>query len=249
MLEKFHACLNEPRPSTKILSHVDIVYHLDVDNVYACNRRRGSLTMWYWILKFVLVGPALRMVARPRVSGIHHIPERGPVIIAANHLAVIDSFVLCLVINRRLTFLAKNEYFTRPGLRGALQRWFFTAAGQVPVDRSGGTAATTALDAATSILESGGVWAIHPEGTRSPDGHLHRGRTGVARVAALTGAPVIPVALQRTARVRPWHRTRVMIGPPSELRSESVRAGTDQLMMQIREMSGQRYVDTYARRR
>ncbi|MBA4021410.1 MAG: 1-acyl-sn-glycerol-3-phosphate acyltransferase [Gordonia sp.] len=204
--------------------------------------------MWYRILKYVLVGPVLRLIARPLVSGLQHVPRSGPVIIAANHLAVIDSFLLCLVIDRRLTFLAKHDYFIRPGVRGALQRWFFTAAGQVPVDRAGGNAATAALDAATAILESGDVWAIHPEGTRSPDGHLHRGRTGVARVAAATGAPVIPIALQHTARLRPWRRARITIGPPSALRSSNIRICTDQLMMEIREMSGQRYVDTYARR-
>ncbi|ORM38134.1 lysophospholipid acyltransferase family protein [Williamsia sp. 1135] len=204
--------------------------------------------MWYRILKYALVGPALRLTARPLVSGLQHVPRSGPVIIAANHLAVIDSFLLCLVINRRLTFLAKNDYFIRPGVLGALQRWFFTAAGRVPVDRAGGNAATGALDAATAILESGGVWAIHPEGTRSPDGHLHRGRTGVARVAAATGAPVIPVALQGTARVRPWRRAHITIGPPSDLHSNDIRACTDQLMMEIQEMSGQQYVDTYARR-
>jgi 1-acyl-sn-glycerol-3-phosphate acyltransferase len=204
--------------------------------------------MWYRILKYVLVGPVLRLIARPLVSGLQHVPRSGPVIIAANHLAVIDSFLLCLVIDRRLTFLAKHDYFIRPGVRGALQRWFFTAAGQVPVDRAGGDAAAAALDAAAAILESGDVWAIHPEGTRSPDGHLHRGRTGVARVAAATGAPVIPIALQHTARLRPWRRARITIGPPSDLRSSNIRICTDQLMMEIREMSGQRYVDTYARR-
>lgn len=205
--------------------------------------------MWYRLFKFVLIGPLLRVIARPRVSGLHHIPETGPVIIAANHLARIDSFLLCLVVNRPLTFIAKHEYFTRPGLRGSAQRWFFSVARQVPVDRIGGDAATAALTAATRILDVGQIWAIHPEGTRSPDGHLHRGRTGVARVALETGAPVIPVALHGSARIRPHHRVRITIGAPMDLSEHSdIRSATDQLMLTIQSLSGQNYVNEYARR-
>lgn len=204
--------------------------------------------MWYRLFKFVLIGPLLRVVARPRVSGLHHIPESGPAIIAANHLAVIDSFLLCLVMNRPLTFLAKHEYFTRPGLRGRVQRWFFSVVRQVPVDRVGGDAAK-ALAAATHILDVGEIWAIHPEGTRSPDGHLHRGRTGVARVALATGAPVIPVALHGSARIRPHHRVRITIGTAIDLNAHNdIRSATDELMLAIQKLSGQTYVDEYARR-
>lgn len=205
--------------------------------------------MWYRLFKFVLIGPLLRAIARPRVSGLHHIPETGAAIIAANHLAMIDSFLLCLAVNRPLTFLAKHEYFTRPGLRGRAQRWFFSAANQVPVDRAGGDAATAALSAAIQILDGGGIWAIHPEGTRSPDGHLHRGRTGVARVALATGAPVIPVALHGTDRMRPHHRVRITIGAPLDLNTHNdIRSATDGLMLAIQALSGQTYVDEYARR-
>lgn len=205
--------------------------------------------MWYSIFKFVLMGPLLRLIARPVVTGLHQVPPTGPVIIAANHLAVIDSFILCLVLDRRLTFLAKREYFTRPGLCGRLQRWFFSAVGQVPVDRAGGHAASAALTAATRILDTGGVWAIHPEGTRSPDGQLHRGRTGVVRVGLATGAPIIPVALLGTARLRSGRRVRVVFGSPIHLRAGAdVRAATDDLMHAIGELSGQTVVDSYARR-
>lgn len=124
--------------------------------------------MWYRLFKYVLLGPLLRLLGRPEVEGLRHVPKEGPVIIAANHLAVIDSLYLALVMPRRVTFLAKQEYFTGTGVKGRFQRWFFTASGQVPVDRTGGTAAADALAAATKILRSGGVWAIHPEGTRSP---------------------------------------------------------------------------------
>lgn len=205
--------------------------------------------MWYRIFKSLLIGPLLRLITRPTVSGLDHIPLTGPVIIAANHLAMIDSFLLCLVIDRPLTFLAKNEYFTRPGVLGRWQRWFFSAVGQVPVDRAGGDAATASLGAATRILDAGEIWAIHPEGTRSPDGHLHRGRTGVARVAFATGTPVVPIALSHTAHFRPHRRVRINVGTPLDLRAHhDVRDATDELMAAIQTLSGQTYVDEYARR-
>lgn len=205
--------------------------------------------MWYRVFKYVLIGPLLRLISRPVVTGLHHIPATGPVIIAANHLAMVDSFLLCLVIDRPLTFIAKNEYFTRPGVLGRWQHWFFSAVGQVPVDRGGGDAATAALIAATAILDAGEIWAIHPEGTRSPDGHLHRGRTGVARVALATGAPVIPIGLSHTAHLRPHRRVRIMVGPLLDLHGhDDIRMATDELMAAIRDLTGQSYVDEYARR-
>ncbi|MGV9680036.1 lysophospholipid acyltransferase family protein [Nocardia sp. NPDC003482] len=212
--------------------------------------------MWYWLLKYVLLGPLLRLLGRPKVIGLHHVPDEGPVIVAANHLAAIDSLYLALVLPRRITFIAKQEYFTATGLRGRVERWVMTATGQVRVDRTGGSAAADALDAAARILESGGIWGIHPEGTRSPDGRTYRGRTGVIRVAMRTGAPVVPVALTGTDRVNPRHRrllrfarVRIEFAPPRHFlptTPEAVRTATDTLMRDLANRSGNHYVDQYA---
>ncbi|MFQ6392264.1 lysophospholipid acyltransferase family protein [Nocardia sp. KC 131] len=218
--------------------------------------------MWYRLFKYVLLGPLLRLLGRPEVEGLQNVPDKGPVIIAANHLAVIDSLYLALVLPRRVTFLAKQEYFTGTGFKGRFQRWFFTVAGQVPVDRTGGSAAADALAAATKILESGGVWAIHPEGTRSPDGRIYRGRTGALRVAMATGAPVIPVVLSGTDKVNPrdgrfWRfgKVRIDVGAPryypsivshTDLPCAHVRTATDVLMRELAARSGRHYVDSYA---
>ncbi|RMI34859.1 1-acyl-sn-glycerol-3-phosphate acyltransferase [Nocardia stercoris] len=213
--------------------------------------------MWYWLLKYVLVGPILRLLGRPRVEGLEHVPATGPVIVAANHLSEIDSLYLCLVFPRRLTFLAKGEYFAGSGLRGRIERWVMTATGQVAVDRTGGAAAGDALDAAVRILEGGGAWAIYPEGTRSPDGRLYRGRTGVIRVAMETGAPVLPVVLSGTDRVNPrgrrglrFARVRIVIGRPRRFPAAdraAVRQATDDLMAGIAARSGQAYVHSYSK--
>lgn len=159
--------------------------------------------MWYRLFKYVLLGPALWVSCRPRIVGRDLLPATGLVIVAATHSAFIDSLLLCLVLPRRLTFVAKSDYFDRPGLRGRMQRWFFLAAGQIPIDRSGGDRAATTLATAISLVSGGGAWAIHPEGTRSCDGRVHRGHTGVMRVARATGAPVVPIALRGTERVNP----------------------------------------------
>lgn len=213
--------------------------------------------MWYWLFKYVLLGPVLRVLGRPEVEGLDQVPRTGPVIIAANHLAMIDSLYLALVLPRRATFLAKQEYFTGTGLRGRFQRWFFSVSGQVPVNRTGGSAAADALAAATRILESGGVWAIHPEGTRSPDGRIYRGRTGTLRVAMATGAPVIPVVLSGTDRVNPrgkrlprFAKVRIGFGAPRYYlpadQQRAARTATDELMREIAARSGRYYVDRYA---
>ncbi|WP_405485871.1 lysophospholipid acyltransferase family protein [Nocardia sp. NBC_00511] len=212
--------------------------------------------MWYWLLKHVLVGPVLRLLGRPEIEGLHHVPADGPVIIAANHLAVVDSLYLCLVVDRPVTFLAKQEYFTAGGWRGRLNRFVMNATGQVPVDRTGGTAGSDSLTAAARILESGGIWGIHPEGTRSPDGRIYRGRTGVIRVAMQTGAPVIPVVLSGTDRVNSRHRrflrpakVRISFGRPRYFLPADqggVRRATDELMADLVQRSGRPYVDCYA---
>ncbi|WP_040812561.1 lysophospholipid acyltransferase family protein [Nocardia concava] len=212
--------------------------------------------MWYWLLKHVLVGPVLRLLGRPEIEGLHHVPADGPVIIAANHLAVVDSLYLCLVLRRKVTFIAKQEYFTEGGFRGRINRFVMNATGQVPVDRTGGSAGSDSLAAAVKILESGGIWGIHPEGTRSPDGRIYRGRTGVIRVAMQTGAPVIPVVLSGTDRVNPRNRrflrpakVRVSFGRPRHFLpadQQAVRRATDELMAEIVQRSGRPYVDCYA---
>jgi 1-acyl-sn-glycerol-3-phosphate acyltransferase len=214
--------------------------------------------MWYWLLKYVVVGPVLRILGRPKVEGLQYVPRTGPVIIAATHLAAIDSLYLCLALPRRITFIAKSEYYSGNGLRGRFDRWVLRATGQVAVDRSGGAASAPALSAAVRILDDGGVWGIYPEGTRSPDGRIYRGRTGVIRVAMQTGAPVIPVVLSGTDRVNPrgrrgWRfaRVRIGFGPARYFRPadrDGVRGATDALMSELVQRSGRRYVDHYAKR-
>ena len=211
----------------------------------------------YALCRYVLIGPALVLWGRPRIAGREHLPTTGPVIVAANHLSVLDSFYLALAARRPVTFLAKREYFERPGPVGRLQRWFFLSLGQIPVDRRGGTEASSALRRAVEILEDGGAWGIHPEGTRSPDGRMYRGRTGTVRVALITGAPLVPVAISGTGRAdgRLPGRGRVTIDilPPIDLGCGDVAEGrirvlTDELMATICERSGQNYIDEYARR-
>ena len=211
--------------------------------------------MWFWVLKWVLLGPVVRWYARPVVVGRQHVPAAGPVVVAANHRAEIDSLVLALVLPRRPRFLAKAEYYAggRPGLRGRFDRWLCSVTGQIPVDRAGGSAASSSLAAATRLLREGGLWAIYPEGTRSPDGRLYRGHTGVVRVArAVPGAVVLPVGLSGTADVDPprrrgWRRGRVhvTIGAPVDVTAGDVRAGTDALMRAIGDLTGQDPQDHY----
>ncbi|POM23381.1 2-acyl-glycerophospho-ethanolamine acyltransferase [Actinomadura rubteroloni] len=210
----------------------------------------------YPLMKHVVLGPALRVAFRPDVRGGEHVPRTGPVILAANHLAFCDSFVLPLVVRRQVFFLGKHEYFTRPGPAGRAMAAFFRGVGAIAVDRSGGAAAQAALDAGAGVLDADGVFALHPEGTRSPDGRLYRGHTGVARLALRTGAPVVPVALAGTDRVQPPGRAvprpgrvGVRIGAPLDFAGRAdAREVTDEIMRAIRELSGQEYVDSYAPR-
>ena len=157
----------------------------------------------YWLLKYIFLGPLLAILGRPKIEGLEHVPQSGPAILASNHLAVMDSFYLPLVVRRRITFLAKSEYFTGTGFKGWLSRWFFTAVGQVPIDRSSADAAQAALDTAERVLGEGKLLGMYPEGTRSPDGRLYKGKTGLARLALETGVPVIPVAMIGTNKVNP----------------------------------------------
>jgi 1-acyl-sn-glycerol-3-phosphate acyltransferase len=217
--------------------------------------------VWYLLFEYVLIGPILRILGRPRVSGTQNLPTSGPVIIAGNHLTVVDSFFLVLLVRRRVTFIAKSEYFTGRGIKGAALRWFYSATGQVPVDRRGADASAPALAAAKSILRQGKVWAVYPEGTRSPDGRLYKGKTGLARVAIETGAPVVPLVMHGTLAVNPvgsrmWRpgRVRMVVGKPLDFTRYAggenskviLRAVTDEVMAALANLSGQEYVDVYA---
>lgn len=219
--------------------------------------------VFYWFLKVVVLGPILRVVFRPWVTGLEHVPTDGPAIMASNHLSFSDSFFLPLVCPRRITFLAKSEYFEGRGIKGFLTRTFFRGVGQVPVDRTGGRAAEAAMSTSRRILDEGALLGIYPEGTRSPDARLYRGRTGVARLALDAGVPVIPVAMIDTEKIQPVGRLlpRVMrvgirFGPPLDFsRYEGfegdrfvLRSMTDEIMYELMELSGQEYVDIYATR-
>ncbi|OBB36808.1 MULTISPECIES: lysophospholipid acyltransferase family protein [unclassified Mycobacterium] len=217
--------------------------------------------MWYWLFKYIFMGPLLSLLGRPKVEGLEHVPASGAAILASNHLAVADSFYLPLVVSRRITFLAKAEYFTGTGLKGWFTRWFYTVAGQVPIDRTDADSAQSALTTAARILGEGKLLGMYPEGTRSPDGRLYKGKTGLARLALETGMPVIPVAMIGTDVVNPpgskmWRfgRVQVKFGTPMDFsRFEGLagnrfieRAVIDEVMYELMRLSGQEYVDLYA---
>jgi 1-acyl-sn-glycerol-3-phosphate acyltransferase len=216
--------------------------------------------MAYWVVKIVMT-PIMRIVFRVHTDGTSNVPRKGPVILASNHQSFIDSLFLPLVIRRRVTFVAKAEYFET-----WKTAWFFRAVGMIPLKRDGGSASERALAAAREVLKSGGVLGIYPEGTRSPDGRLYRGHTGVARLSMDCDAPVIPVALFGTAAVqpigvmwpKPFKRVSVKMGEPLRWQPGSAngaapssgdqRLFTQQIMGAIRELSGQQQVDHYAKR-
>ena len=219
--------------------------------------------MFYWFLKWIALGPLLRVVFRPQAIGADHVPVEGPAILASNHLSYADWLFMPLTLPRRVTFVAKAEYFTTPGIKGYFQRLFFSGSGQVPIDRSGASAAEGALSAAKRILADGEIFGIYPEGTRSHDGKLYRGKTGVARLALESGVPVIPVAVVGTDVVAPpgkkfgrLVRPVVRFGKPLDFsRYEGMendryilRSITDEIMYEIMRLSGQEYVDMYASR-
>jgi 1-acyl-sn-glycerol-3-phosphate acyltransferase len=212
--------------------------------------------MLYWTLKLVLT-PLLRLGFRIQVEGRDHLPRRGPVILAANHRSFLDSIFLPLAIGaRRMTFVAKAEYFENP--RTA---WFFRAVGQIPIQRSGGSASDSALDAATNVLATGGAFGIYPEGTRTRDGVTHRGHTGVARLARTTGVPIVPVGLIGTDECQPtnaklprlFRRVTIRFGEPIpadrylDEEGLALRQLTDEVMFEIVQLCAvYDYRDTYA---
>lgn len=217
--------------------------------------------MAYFFLKNFVLGPILRVLFRPWVRGLQNVPSTGAAILASNHLSFSDSIFLPLLVRRPVTFLAKSEYFTGKGLKGALSRWFFTATGQLPIDRSGGKASEASLNTGLSVLEQGSLLGIYPEGTRSPDGFLYRGRTGIARMVLEARVPVIPVAMIDTEKVQAIgqkmpriRRVGIVIGTPLDFsRFEGMegdrivlRAVTDEIMYELQKISGQRYLDVYA---
>jgi len=219
--------------------------------------------MLYWILKHFIVGPWLIVLFRPWVEGAEHVPDKGAAILASNHLSFSDSFFLPLVVPRPITFLAKSDYFTGPGVKGFFIKAFFAGVGQVPVDRSGGRASEAALRTGLRILQEGSLLGIYPEGTRSPNGTLYRGKTGVARMAMEAEVPIIPVAMINTYEIQPpgqlrpsLRRVGVRIGRPLDFtRYEGLhndrfvlRSVTDEVMYELMSLSGQEYVDMYATR-
>jgi 1-acyl-sn-glycerol-3-phosphate acyltransferase len=214
--------------------------------------------MTYWVLKVILT-PILRFFYRVRVEGIEHVPKVGGAILASNHVSFSDSIFLPLVLRRRVTFVAKAEYFDDPKTA-----WIFRALGQIPIKRTGGSASQGALEAASEVLECGGLFGIYPEGTRSPDGRLYRGHTGVARLALRCQVPVLAVAMIGTREAQPIGQVRPNVFRPITLRFSRpmdfshcadraedpmvLRQITDEIMFELRGLSGQEYVDHYAKR-
>jgi 1-acyl-sn-glycerol-3-phosphate acyltransferase len=218
--------------------------------------------VFYWVVKYTL-GMSLKVVFRPWARGWRNMPRRGPVILASNHLSFADHFFGPLPLPRKVVFLAKAEYFTGRGLKGLLKKAFFAGVGQIPIDRTGGEASELALRSGLRVLADGKVLGIYPEGTRSPDGRLYKGRTGVARLALESRAPVVPCAMIHTfeflpsGSFRPQWRIRpgVIFGSPLDFSryygQESDRAVlrtvTDEIIAEIGKLSGQEYVDIYAK--
>jgi 1-acyl-sn-glycerol-3-phosphate acyltransferase len=218
----------------------------------------------YWLAKFLFLGPFLRLLWRPWVEGKENIPDDRPAILASNHLSFCDSFFMPVLMPRKVTFLAKAEYFTTPGIKGFFSRMFFSTVGQVPIDRSDKDASQAALNTGVRVLGEGtnNLLGIYPEGTRSPDGRLYRGKTGVARMALQSGAVVIPCAMVNTALIQPpgrlfpkfRPRPGVRLGKPLDFsRYEGLigdryveRSITDEIMYELMQISGQEYVDQYA---
>ena len=216
--------------------------------------------MGYWLVKAVLT-PLLRLFFRPTVLGAQHLPASGAMILAGNHTTFLDNFMIPLIVPRRVTFLAKSDYFTGRGPKGWLQRQFFSGVGMIPIDRSGGAASEAALRTGLGVLTDGGLLALYPEGTRSPDGRLYRGKTGVARMALEAGVPVIPVGLVGMADIQPGGggmpriaKVEVRIGQPLDFSRYAgmeddrfvLRSITDEIMYELMVLSGQEYVDQYA---
>lgn len=216
--------------------------------------------MWYWLFKFVLIGPIARWYLGLRWVGRENLPRHGPFVLAPNHMTFLDPVGVSMGVPRKVIFIAKRKYYSRKGVKARILSWFLTAIGQVPVDVADAASAAPALDAARELLHAGGVWAIFPEGTRSPDGRLYRGRTGVMRVTLPLGVPVVPVGVTGTREVvlpprKGWARGHVTItyGSPLDLSPwrgreddpAAWREATDALMDRIAELTGQEQTGRY----
>ncbi|MFY1672311.1 lysophospholipid acyltransferase family protein [Plantactinospora sp. WMMB334] len=219
--------------------------------------------MLYGLMKYVVLGPWLRLVFRPQVEGRENVPASGPAILASNHLSFSDSIFMPLMVKRKVTFVAKAEYFTGKGLKGWLVKMFFVGTGTIPVDRTGGRAAQAALETQLTVLRAGNLAGIYPEGTRSPDGRLYRGKTGVARLALDSGSPVVPVVMLNADEIQPpgkllpkIKRVKIRFGTPLDFSRYAGMAGdrfveraiTDEIMYELMELSGREYVDIYAQK-
>lgn len=202
----------------------------------------------------MIVPPVAKLIWRPRIEGLANIPESGPIIVASNHLSFADSMVIPVVTPRKVVFLAKEDYFTGTGVKGALVRGWFVGIGTIPIDRDDTKSAIASLDVALEVLERGDAFGIYPEGTRSRDGRLYRGRTGVAQLALTSGAPIVPVGLVGTEKLQPvgtsmpkLARVTVRFGTPIRVgsRFDGMPAGlarrelTDEVMVAIQALSGQ----------
>ncbi|MGP3535100.1 lysophospholipid acyltransferase family protein [Microbacterium sp. RD1] len=217
--------------------------------------------MFYWLMKYVVIGPLLKAIFRPWIVGRRNIPTEGAAILASNHLSFADSVFLPLMIDRRVAFLAKSDYFTGKGMKGWATRVFLKATGQLPIDRTGGKASEASLNTGLGVLGRGELLGIYPEGTRSPDGKLYRGRTGIARMALEAHVPVIPVVMVDTDAIQPIGkriprigRVGVVIGDPIDfsrfagMESDRyiLRSVTDEIMVALQRLGEQEYEDVYA---
>ncbi|WP_214466775.1 lysophospholipid acyltransferase family protein [Microbacterium flavescens] len=217
--------------------------------------------MFYWLMKYVVVGPIVKAIFRPWIVGRRNIPAEGGAILASNHLSFVDSVILPLMIDRRMAFLAKSDYFTGKGLKGMATRIFMKGTGQLPIDRSGGRASEASLNTGLQVLGGGELLGIYPEGTRSPDGKLYRGRTGIARMALEAHVPVVPVVMVDTDTMMPIGRrvpnvvrVGVVIGEPLDFSRFAgmegdryiLRSITDEIMVALQRLGEQEYEDVYA---
>ncbi|UWF78694.1 MULTISPECIES: lysophospholipid acyltransferase family protein [Microbacterium] len=217
--------------------------------------------MFYWLMKYIVLGPLIKAVFRPWIVGRENVPATGAAILASNHLSFSDSIFLPLMIDRPMSFLAKSDYFTGRGLKGWATRFFMKATGQLPIDRSGGKASEASLNTGLQVLGRGHLLGIYPEGTRSPDGKLYRGRTGIARMALEAHVPVIPVIMVDTdtampigQRIPKVMRVGVVIGEPLDFSRYAgmendryiLRSVTDEIMVALQRLGAQEYEDVYA---
>lgn len=217
--------------------------------------------MFYWLMKYVVLGPALKAIFRPWIVGRRNVPATGPAILASNHLSFSDSVFLPLMLDRPMSFLAKSDYFTGRGPKGWATRFFLKAMGMIPIDRSGGKASEASLNTGLQVLGHGDLLGIYPEGTRSPDGRLYRGRTGIARMALEAKVPVIPVVMVDTEEIMPIGkktprigRVGMIIGEPLDFSRYAgfegdrfvLRSVVDEIMVELQRLGAQEYVDVYA---